>query len=220
MLSPSKPVLALIGGTGPEGTGLAARFADAGYRVIIGSRSADRAIETAERLAGRGRIIEGMANADAAREADVVFLTIPFDAVQDTLPAIEDAVQGKIVVSAVAPVEFREGRMVALRPDAGSAAQEVSLGLPEARVASGFQNVDAHALASGEDLDMDVIVTSDDADARHTVMDLVAALPGARALSGGRLAASRYVEEMTPLLITLNRIYKAHSGIRITGIRR
>lgn len=220
MHSPSKPVVALIGGTGPEGTGLATRFADAGYRVIIGSRSAERAVETADRLAGQERKLSGMANADAAREADLVFLTIPYAAVRDTLPAIRDAVSGKIVVSAVAPVEFREGRVVALRPEAGSVAQEVALELPEARVVSGFQSVDAHVLASGQEIDTDVIVNSDDADARHAVMDLVTALPGARALSGGRLAASRYVEEITPLLITLNRIYKVHSGLRITGVRR
>jgi 8-hydroxy-5-deazaflavin:NADPH oxidoreductase len=129
-------------------------------------------------------------------------------------------VEGKIVVSAIAPVAFEEGRLVALRPEAGSAAQELAGRLAGARVASAFQNLDAHVLMSGADLDADVIVTSDDADARHAVMDLVGALSGARALSGGRLAASRYVEEITALLITLNRIYKSHSGLRITGVRR
>lgn len=161
-----------------------------------------------------------MANVEAAREASIILLTIPYSALPDTLSGIAEAVQGKIVVSAVAPMEFREGRPVGLQPEAGSAAQEVANRLPGARVASGFQNVDAHVLASGEDVDTDVIVTSDDADTRHVVMDLVAALPGARALSGGRLAASRYVEEITTLLVILNRIYKAHSGIRVTGIRR
>jgi NADPH-dependent F420 reductase len=220
MHSPSKPVLALVGGTGPEGTGLAARFADAGYQVIIGSRSAERARETANRLRAPRRNIDGMANLDAARGADIILLTVPYAALADTLDSIADAVDGKIVVSAVAPMEFRDGRPVALRPQAGSAAQEVALRAPGARVASAFQNVDAHVLAAGGDVDTDVIVTSDDADARHAVMELVSALPGARALSGGRLAASRYVEEITTLLVILNRIYKTHSGIRITGIRR
>jgi NADPH-dependent F420 reductase len=161
-----------------------------------------------------------MMNEDAARAADVIILTIPYSGIDSTLPSIAEASRGKIVVSAVAPVHFREGRLVALRPEAGSAAQEIALKLPESRVASAFQNADAHVLGSGAPLDSDVIVTSDDADARHQVMDLVSALPGARALSGGRLAASRYVEEVTALLITLNRIYKVHSGIRITGVVR
>ncbi len=220
MRSHSKPVLAIIGGTGPEGTGLAARFAEAGYSVIIGSRSAGRAQETVERLGAPGRDLKGMSNTDAALEADIILLTIPYAALGETLAGIERAVQGKIVVSAIAPVEFRDGRPVGIQPQAGSAAQEVALRLPGARVASAFQNVDAHLLASEEDLDTDVIVTSDDADARHAVMDLVSAFPGARSLSGGRLAASHYVEETTTLLVILNRIYKAHSGIRITGIRR
>jgi NADPH-dependent F420 reductase len=136
------------------------------------------------------------------------------------LPALREHTGGKIVVSAVVALEFREGRMVALRPEAGSAAQEVASALPGARVVGAFQNVDSHVLASNSPVDSDVIVTSDDAEARHLVMDLVGALPGARAVSGGRLAASRYVEEITALLVTLNRIYKSHTGIRITGIQR
>lgn len=220
MPSASKPVLALIGGTGPEGSGLASRFADAGYRVIIGSRSRERAEQVASSVSSEEASVEGMANADAARAADLIVLTIPYSAIDGTLPLIADAARGKIVVSAVAPVEFRDGRPVALRPDAGSAAQEVAQKLPDSRVTSAFQIVDAQSLASGEPLDTDILVTSDDAEARHQVMDLASALPGVRALSGGRLAASRYVEEITALLITLNRIYKVHSGIRITGISR
>jgi 8-hydroxy-5-deazaflavin:NADPH oxidoreductase len=220
MPSAGKPVLALIGGTGPEGSGLASRFAAVGYRTIIGSRSRERAAEVAAGLSGAHNRVEGKTNADAAREADIVILTIPYRAIDDTIPMIANLVPGKIVVSAVAPVEFREGRPVALRPEAGSAAQEIAQKLPRSRVVSAFQNVDSHALATAETLDTDIIVTSDDAEARHEVMALVAAFPGARALSGGRLAAARYVEEITALLITLNRIYKAHSGIRITGIAR
>jgi 8-hydroxy-5-deazaflavin:NADPH oxidoreductase len=220
MPSGSKPVLALIGGTGPEGSGLASWFAKAGYRVIIGSRSRERAEQVASSVARAPTLVEGMANADAARAADLIVLTIPYSAIDDTLPLISEAARGKIVVSAVAPVEFREGRVVALRPEAGSAAQKVAQELPESRVASAFQTVDAHSLASGESLDTDILVTSDDADARHQVMDLASTLPGVRALSGGRLAGSRYIEEVTALLITLNRIYKVHSGLRITGISR
>lgn len=220
MPSAARPVLAFIGGTGPEGSGLASRFAAAGYRAIIGSRSQERAAEVAARIVATDDPVEGMANADAAREADVVILTIPYAGIADTIPAIAEGARGKIVVSAVAPVEFREGRLVALRPDAGSAAQEIAARMPESRVVSAFQNVDSHALAEGTPIDTDIIVSSDDSDARHQVMDLVSAFPGARALSGGRLASSRYVEEITALLITMNRIYKTHSGVRITGVAR
>lgn len=216
MPSAGKPALAFIGGTGPEGRGLAARFLAAGYRTIIGSRSEERARDAAAQHPG----VQGMANAEAAAAADIIVITLPFSALADTMPSIAEAAAGKIVVSAVAPIEFRDGRPVAQRPEAGSAAQEIAGLLPRSRVAGAFQNVDSHVLAAGGDLDTDVIVTSDDAEARHEVMDLAAALPGARPLSGGRLAASRYVEEITALLITMNRIYKAHSGIRITGIRR
>jgi NADPH-dependent F420 reductase len=215
--------LAFVGGTGPEGRGLALRFARAGHAVSIGSRSSDRARETAEVLRGSaGDVsIQGAANADAVQRADVVFLTIPYGGIQGTLPPLADALKGKIVVSAIAPVEFLEGRPVALRPDAGSAAQEVAALLPDARVVSAFQTVDSHQLQDLQTTpDTDVIVCSDDADARHDVIALANEIEGVRGVSGGRLAASRYVEEITALLITLNRIYKVHSGIKITGVNR
>jgi 8-hydroxy-5-deazaflavin:NADPH oxidoreductase len=124
-------------------------------------------------------------------------------------------------VSAIAPIAFPEGRPVVLRVEAGSAAQEVQQRLPAARIVSAFQTIDAHRLQLlNEPLDTDVIVCSDDVEARRLVVRVAAELPGVRALSGGRLAASSYVEHVTALLITLNRIYKAHSGIRISGIDR
>lgn len=213
--------LAFIGGTGPEGRGLALRFAALGYRIVIGSRSHHRAVETASELRhilGKGDV-QGLANEEAASQADMIFVTIPYSGVRHTLPQLAAACRGKIVVSAVAPVEFREGRPVALWVEAGSAAQEVQSLLPESRVVSAFQVVDARALQDVEaPLETDVIVCSDDVEARREIVRLANWIPGVRAFSGGRLATSRYVEEITALLITLNRIYKAHSGIRITGI--
>lgn len=201
--------------------GLAARFAAAGHAVIIGSRSSERAQEAATKIGASGGSVTGAENGDAAAGAEIVILTVPYAGIPAAADAIEPHTRGKIVVSAIAPVEFREGRPVALRPEAGSAAQEVAARLPHARVVSAFQNVDSHSLsAEGTPVDTDVIVSSDDAEARHAVMDLVPAIPGARALSGGRLASARYVEEVTALLITLNRIYKTHTGVRITGVRR
>jgi len=225
MHSPEREIsrLAFVGGTGPEGRGLALRLASVGHPVIVGSRSRERAEEAAaellERL-GQG-VVSGLPNEEAAARADIVFLTLPHAGVADTLPPLAPATRGKIVVSAVAPVEFQEGRPVALRLEAGSAAQEAQLLLPEARLVSAFQIVDAHRLQDLETpLDTDVIVCSDDVEARREVVRLAGQIPGVRALSGGRLSTSRYVEECTALLITLNRIYKAHSGIRITGIDR
>ncbi|GAC1592146.1 MAG: NADPH-dependent F420 reductase [Sphingomicrobium sp.] len=217
------PLLGFIGGTGPEGRGLALRFAVAGYSVLIGSRSLGRAMEAAEELSEmrEGTSVQGVENGDAARGADILFLTIPYAGMKDTLPAIASLVDGKIVVSSIAPVEFQDGRPVALRVESGSAAQEAQELLPGARVVSAFQTVDAHQLQDIErSLDTDVLVCSDDVEARRTVVKMASELHGVRGLSGGRLSSSRYVEECTALLITLNRIYKSHSGLRITGIDR
>jgi 8-hydroxy-5-deazaflavin:NADPH oxidoreductase len=220
---PADPArLAIIGGTGPEGRGLAMRFARAGHSILIGSRSSERAEETAAELKARaGGDVTGQSNLEAARNGDVVILTIPYAGVGQILGDLREGSGGKIVISAIAPVEFRDGRPVALRVEAGSAAQEVQASLPDARVVSAFQTIDSHQLQDLEaSLDTDVVVCSDDVEARHVVVELAGELPGVYALSGGRLAASRYMEEVTALLITLNRIYKAHSGIRITGIHR
>lgn len=216
--------IALVGGTGPEGRGLAQRLAIAGHTVVVGSRSSGRAQEIAADLAaacGDQVSISGADNASAVSDADLTVLTIPFSGVKDTLPPLEDSLRSRIVVSTIAPIEFREGRPVVIPVDAGSAAQEVARVLPESRVVSAFQTVDAHALADlKHELDTDVLVSSDDTEARRLVVRLANGIAGVRALSAGRLASSRYVEECTALLITLNRIYKSHSGIRITGVDR
>lgn len=225
MHSPSadRPTLAFIGGTGPEGRGLALHTAAVGYPVVIGSRSESRAEEAAAsvRSAVPDGQIRGTTNEAAASEGEIVFLTIPYSGLTATLPPLENALRDKIVVSAVAPVEFVDGRPVATRVEAGSAAQEVQMLLPDAQVVSAFQTVDAHRLQNLEsDADTDVIVCSDDVEARRAIVAIANNLHGVRGLSGGRLSSSRYVEECTALLITLNRIYKAHTGIRFTGIDR
>lgn len=162
-----------------------------------------------------------MPNEEVAGIAEIVIVTIPYGGLRDTLPPLANACRAKIVVSAVAPIEFQDGRPVGLWVEAGSAAQEVQQLLPDARVVSAFQSVDAHQLQDlSSPLNTDVIVCSDDREARRSVVDLAGRLPGIRALSAGRLASSRYVEECTALLITLNRIYKVHSGLRITGVER
>lgn len=203
---------------------MAQRLALAGHVVAIGSRSAERARDAAAQLsveAGKGTRITGAENANVVSEADLTILTIPYSGLPETLPPLKSHLRNKIVVSTIAPIEFREGRPVALRVEAGSAAQEVASMLPESRVVSAFQTVDAHSLGDlDHDLDTDVLVSSDDTEARRLVVRLANGIAGVRALSAGRLTSSRYVEECTALLITLNRIYKSHSGIRITGIDR
>lgn len=226
MSSPEREVwrIALIGGTGPEGRGLAQRLALAGHTVIVGSRSAERARAIAAELAaaaGGSTSIAGAENTQAVSAVDLAMLTIPYAGLRDTLPQLAEALAGKIVVSTIAPIEFREGRPIALRVEAGSAAEEVAGILPDSRTVSAFQTVDSHALGDlAHELDTDVLVSSDDTEARRLVVRLANGIPGVRALSAGRLASSRYVEECTALLITLNRIYKSHSGIRITGVDR
>jgi NADPH-dependent F420 reductase len=226
MSSPEPEIwrIALVGGTGPEGRGLAQRLAIAGHTVVVGSRSAERAQDIATELAaacGEQAVITGADNVDAVAEADLTILTLPYSGLPATLPPLAGSLRAHIVVSTIAPIEFREGRPVVVPVEAGSAAQEVARLLPESRVVSAFQTVDAHALADlDRELDTDVLVSSDDTEARRLVVRLANGIAGVRALSAGRLASSRYVEECTALLITLNRIYKAHSGIRITGVDR
>jgi NADPH-dependent F420 reductase len=215
--------LAFVGGTGPEGRGLALRLSQLGHSIVIGSRSRERAEEAARELSELvgDRDVTGLPNDEAAAAGEIVLLTIPYAGLRDTLRPLTRSTQEKIVVSCVAPVEFREGRPFALRVEAGSAAQEVQELLPDSRVVSAFQTVDAHQLQDLDAaLDTDVIICSDDVEARRAIVRLANELPGVRALSGGRLSSSRYVEECTALLITINRIYKVHSGIRLTGINR
>jgi NADPH-dependent F420 reductase len=216
-------VIALIGGTGPEGRGLALRFAATGHSIVIGSRSGERAHAAATEIGDRlvGADIVGTSNLAAAQTGEIVILTIPYDGMDATLRELEPVVGGKIVVSAVAPVEFVEGRPVTHRPEAGSAAQRAQQLLPGARVVSAFQTIDAHQLGSLDHaIDTDVVVCSDDGEARREIVSLANQIAGVRGLSGGRLAASHYVEVWTALLITMNRIYKTHSGLRLTGIDR
>ena len=214
-------MLSFIGGTGPEGLGLAIRLALAGERVIIGSRSLDRAQEAARSVLQRvpAALVAGSLNIDAAKQGDMVFLSVPYGAQRGTLSDLKEHLKGKIVVSVVGPLLFQKGRARAIRVEAGSAAEETQQLLPDARVVSAFQNVSAEGLmVPDKDLGCDVIVCSDDAEARARVMSLAAKIRGVRPLNGGPLENSRYVEELTALLLNLNRTYKAHTSIKVTGI--
>jgi hypothetical protein len=215
-------MLAFLGGTGPEGKGLALRLALAGEAAIIGSRSAERAAAIAEELLrlAPGAHIEGAENGAAAKRAGVVFLTFPYEGQRPVLEQLREHLDGKVVVNVIAPMRFERGRGAsAIEVAAGSAAQEAQELLPGSLVAAAFQNVSAEELQDpGTLMEGDVIVCSDHRQGKRLVMDLAAKIPNLRAVDGGGLANAKYVEQITPLLVNINRIYKIHAGIKIVGI--
>ncbi len=213
--------IAIVGGTGPEGRGLALRLAMAGHEVVIGSRDAGRAAEAASGLLeGRDALpISGLANADAVSGADAVLLAVPFEGLRPMAESLREALAGRLVVSIVAPVEFADGQMRAVSVPEGSAGELTRDLLPESRVAAAFQNMSARDLLRADHpLEGDVAVTADDESARRETMALAEAMPSLRAVDAGPLSNSRYVEELTALLVNLNRIHKAHSTIRFLGL--
>ena len=212
--------IAIIGGTGPEGKGLAARFAKAGLSVVIGSRSAERGEEAAKEIRdAAGGSVSGATNADAAMSADTILITVPFSGLEDTLPPLAGAIGTKIVVSTVVPLEFSGGRASIMQTDDGSAAEQIARLLPEARVVGAFQNLAAHKLFDvSHQMEGDVIVTADDNEAKREVMALAERIEGIRGVNGGRLSASRFVEGITALLVGINRAYKTEAAVKIVGV--
>jgi len=214
--------LAFVGGTGPEGLGLAMRFARAGHEVAIGSRSAERGEEAAAKVreAVPGAVATGGDNASVVRDADVVFLTFPYSGQAATLEALAGALTGKIVCNVVAPLEFRQGvGAVALDVPGGSALQEAIAQLPESRVVSAFQNLSAEELQHlDHPIEADVLVCGKDAEAKQVIIGLANQIAGVRGIDAGGPSQSRYVEMLTALLINLNRKHKAQTSIRIVGI--
>ena len=213
--------LAFVGGTGPEGLGLAIRFAASGHHVAIGSRSTERGEEGAAKVADAvsGATVSGGANADVVAGSDVVFLTFPYSGQAPTLEALAGALDGLIVCDVVAPLEFVRGKgAVALDVDGGSAAEEAAAALPNARVVSAFQNMSAEKLMElDKPVEADVLVCGEDSEAKAVVIALANEIAGARGVDGGALGNSRYVEMLTSLLINLNRVHKTQTSIRIAG---
>ncbi len=217
----SKTALGFIGGTGPEGCGLALRFALAGHPVVIGSRDEARASKAAAGLLEKApnADIAGSANMRAATDTEVVFIVVPYGALAPTLADLRTALSGKTVVSVVAPLEFAGGRPAALRVPEGSAAEQAQNVVPESTVVAAFQTISARdLLRAPHPVDSDVIVCADDDSARSELMRLAEVIPGIRAVDGGALANSQYVEDFTALLLNINRTYKAHSAVKIAGI--
>ena len=213
--------IAIVGGTGPEGRGLGLRLAMAGHEIVIGSRDAARAAEAAAGLLETmpGLPITGAANEEAVSGAGAVLLSVPFEGLRPTATALKDGLAGKLVISIVAPLEFADGQMRAVSVPEGSAGELTRDLLPESRVASAFQNLSARDLLKPDlELHGDVAVCADDDAARRETLDLAGDISGLRALDAGPLSNSRYVEELTALLVNINRIHKAHSTIKFLGV--
>ena len=218
--------LALLGGTAGQGFGLALRFCKAGMDVIIGSRSMERALEAAKNVRaelGNDVKVEGMLNENAAKLADVIFLTVPLVGLIPILKAIANDVVGKVVVSTVVPLEVEAigGAVRPIRLWSGSVAELVAERLKDSKVVAAFHNVAADALIDiGKPVECDVLVFSDHEDAKQLVMQLAQKIDGVRAIDGGPLRNSRYAEEFTSLLIFLDKRYSVKfSGLRFTGIK-
>ena len=212
----------VLGGTGPLGGGLARRFAAAGVTVVVGSRSAERGAEVADGI--RADVpngdVQGTDNAGTARRSDLLVVAVPYDGHADLLRGLAGPLAGKIVVDAVNPLAFDGKGAYALDVAEGSAAQQAEALLPDSRVTAAFHHVSAPLLndLSIPRVELDVLVLGDDREATDTVQDLAALIPGARGVYGGRLRNARQVEAFTANLISVNRRYKAHAGIRITDV--
>jgi len=218
--------IAILGGTGPEGLGLANRLARAGEHIVIGSRDAGRAQETAQQLRnqiGGAAQIEGADNAAAAAECEVAVLTLPFSGQAPLLKQLKGVWKpGTVVIDTTVPLAATVGgsptRMIGVWQ--GSAAQAAAELLPTGiSIAAAFQNLGAELLAGDGPVDCDVLVCSDDDNAKKVAMELATKIPGVRAMNGGKLENARIVESITALLIGLNIRYKVHSaGLRFTGL--
>jgi 8-hydroxy-5-deazaflavin:NADPH oxidoreductase len=209
-----------IGGTGPEGKGLAARFAHARLQVFIGSRGQERGEEAAREVSElAGQRVRGGTNSEASRNSETIVITVPYDAMAETLEGLRDEIGEKLVVCAVVPLQFSRARIAVREVADGSAAQEAQRILPHARVVGAFHNLSASHLRDLEHpIDGDVIVCSDHIDALAEVIGLVETIEGCRGINGGPLANNRYVEDLTALLLNINRIHKAETHVRIVGV--
>jgi NADPH-dependent F420 reductase len=214
-------VLGFVGGTGPQGRGLALRFAHAGHPVLIGSRSADKAKDIVSSLNVDGVDMRGMTNVDACVQAEIVFVTVPYTAQRDTLAGLADAIDEKIVVNCVNAIDFDDRGPVPGQVPAGSAAEECAQLLPRARIVSAFHDVSARRLLrADEPITVDVLICGDDEDAKHVVAHLATEIPGMWGVDCGPLRLSAPIEQLTPVLLSINRRYKLQAGLRIDGLAR
>lgn len=223
-MSETLPVIAILGGTGDLGTGLARRWAQAGYQVIIGSRTEAKAGAAAQDLQTvmnergvKAVNVQAMENLAAAQAADICAMTVPFAHQADTLALVKDALIGKILIDVTVPLVPPKVARVQL-PEQGSAGQIAQEILGEdVNVVSAFQNVAAHHLQEGQGLNCDVLVCGNKKAARAEVIKLVEAA-GMRGFHGGSIANSAAADALTSVLIFINKQYGCHAGISITGL--
>ena len=214
--------IAVIGGTGPQGKGLAYRFARHGHAVVVGSRSKDRADSAAEEI--RERVpagdVSGAANADAAAAAEVVLLAVPYDGHDELVEDLAPVLEGKTVISCVNPLGFDKQGPYGLEVAGGSAAESAAATVPSATVVGAFHHVSAVSLWGEEEyLDHeDVLVCGDDKDAKQVAIELARTVTGRDGVDAGRLRLARQLEPLTAVLISINKRYKTRSGIAISGI--
>jgi len=213
----------ILGGTGDQGRGLAYRFARAGQRVIIGSRSPERGVSAAAEIAGMPGVtgeVTGGGNAEASAASDVVIVAVPWEGHAELVGSLRHSLAGKIVVDCVNPLGFDAKGPYAVRVPEGSAAEQTESLLPESRVCAAFHHVSAVVLADPtvDRVDLDVLVLGDDREAVGVVAALAGRIDGMRGVYAGRLRNAGQVEALTANIIAINRRYKAHAGIRITDV--
>jgi NADPH-dependent F420 reductase len=220
-------VVGVLGGTGPQGRGLAVRLAAAGQRILLGSRQAERAVEVAGQVAERARSaaagevsVHGGANDDVAGAADLAIVAVPYAGHAATLAGLATPLAGKVVVDCVVPMGFDDLGAYVLDVEEGSVAQQAAALLPDSAVVGAFHHLSAVLLEdlAKPTLDCDVMVVGDDRAATDTVQALAGRLPGMRGIYAGRLRNARQVEALTINLVSVNRRYKAHAGIRVTDV--
>lgn len=213
--------VALLGGTGPQGRGLARRFAAGGLKVVLGSRTAERAESVAAEIAADvGGDVTGADNRGAATVGDIVLVVVPWDGHAQLLAGLREELSGKVVVDCVNPLGFDKQGPYALPVLEGSAAEQAQALLPESMVVGAFHHLSAVLLEDPEvtDLATDVLVVSNVTEAVETVIELAGVLPGVRGVYAGRLRNAQQVEALTANLIAMNKRYKAHAGVRITDV--
>ncbi len=217
--------IGFIGGTGPEGLGLAMRMAMAGHAIRVGSRRVERAGEAARTVraaveaAGSSVDVAGAVNAEICQQAELLVIVVPFDGHEPTCNDLRDAIGGKIVIDAAVPLVFNEGVPGVAAVQQGSATEQAQALLPDARVVGAFHNLSAKKL---QDLKRpmagDVLVTGDDVEAKQAVLDLIAEMQELRGVDAGPLALSKFVEDLTALILGINRRYKTLAAVQMVGL--
>ena len=217
MTDPQLATIGILGGTGDQGRGLAYRWAVAGLDVVIGSRDAQRAHAVAVEI---GHGVRGAANLDVATVADIIVVAVPWDGHRELLESLATVLAGKIVVDCVNPIGFDDKGAYPLEVAEGSAAQQAATILAHSRVVAAFHHVSAVLLndRAVDAIDCDIMVLGDDRAATDIVAQLATKIPNARGVYAGRLRNARQIEALTANLISVNRRYKAHAGIRLTDI--